>query len=37
MVEAKEHLRRAIKLDKDIRGLALNDEDLKPCGIGSAV
>jgi len=30
MVEAKEHLRRAIKLDKDIRGLALNDEDLKP-------
>ncbi|HEY5704908.1 MAG TPA: hypothetical protein VIS96_04975 [Terrimicrobiaceae bacterium] len=30
MVEAKEHLRRAIKLDKDIRGLALDDEDLKP-------
>jgi tetratricopeptide (TPR) repeat protein len=37
MVEAKEHLRRAIKLDKDVRGLALHDEDLKPCGIGSAV
>jgi Flp pilus assembly protein TadD len=30
MKEAKEHLRRAIKLDKDIRGLALDDEDLKP-------
>jgi hypothetical protein len=30
MVEAKEELRRAIKLDKDIRGLALDDEDLKP-------
>ena len=30
MVEAKEHLRRAIKLDKDIRVLALDDEDLKP-------
>ena len=26
----EEHLRRAIKLDKDIRGLALNDEHLKP-------
>ena len=30
MVEAKERLRNAIKLDKDIRGLALDDEDLKP-------
>jgi hypothetical protein len=30
MVEAKEQLRRAINLDKDIRGLALDDEDLKP-------
>ena len=30
MVEAKENLRHAIKLDKDIRGLALDDEDLKP-------
>ena len=30
MEEAKEYLRRAIKLDKDIRGLALDDEDLKP-------
>jgi Flp pilus assembly protein TadD len=28
--EAKVRLRRAIKLDKDIRGLALDDEDLKP-------
>ena len=30
MVEAKEQLRCAIKLDKDIRGMALDDEDLKP-------
>ena len=30
MVEAKERLRHAIKLDKDIRGLALDHEDLKP-------
>jgi hypothetical protein len=30
MVEAKEGLRSAIKLDKDIRALALDDEDLKP-------
>ena len=30
MEEAKERLRHAIKLDKDIRGLALDDEDLKP-------
>jgi Flp pilus assembly protein TadD len=30
MEEAKERLQRAIKLDKDIRGLALDDEDLKP-------
>jgi Flp pilus assembly protein TadD len=30
MVEAKERLRNAIKLDKDIPGLALDDEDLKP-------
>ena len=30
MEEAKEHLRRAIKLDKDIRGLAIDNEDLKP-------
>ena len=30
MEEAKEHLRHAIELDKDIRGLALDDEDLKP-------
>ena len=28
--EAKEHLRRAIDLDKDVRKLALDDEDLKP-------
>jgi Flp pilus assembly protein TadD len=27
--QAKEHLRRAIDLDKDIRKLALEDEDLK--------
>jgi Flp pilus assembly protein TadD len=30
MEEAKERLRHAIDLDKDIRGLALDDEDLKP-------
>ena len=30
MKEAKERLQRAIKLDKDIRGLALDGEDLKP-------
>ena len=30
MEEAKERLRHAIKLDKDIRGLALGHEDLKP-------
>jgi Flp pilus assembly protein TadD len=28
--EAKERLRQAIKLDKNIRGLALHDDDLKP-------
>jgi hypothetical protein len=30
MEEAKEHLRRAIDLDKDVRRLALDDEDLRP-------
>ena len=30
MEEAKERLQHAIKLDRDIRGLALDDEDLKP-------
>jgi hypothetical protein len=30
MEEAKEGLRHAIDLDKDIRALALDDEDLKP-------
>jgi hypothetical protein len=30
MEEAKERLRHAIDLDKDIRGLAIDDEDLKP-------
>jgi hypothetical protein len=30
MEEAKVRLGRAIKLDKDIRRLALDDEDLKP-------
>ena len=30
MEEAKERLRHAIELDKDIRGLALDDEDLRP-------
>jgi Flp pilus assembly protein TadD len=28
--EAKERLRHAFKLDQEIRGLALDDEDLKP-------
>jgi hypothetical protein len=30
MEEAKERLRDAIALDKDIRRLAIDDEDLKP-------
>ena len=30
MEETKARLRRAIKLDKDIRRLAVDDEDLKP-------
>ena len=30
MEEAKEHLRHAINLDKDIRRFAIDDEDLKP-------
>ena len=30
MEEAKERLRHAIDLDKDIRGLAIDHEDLKP-------
>ena len=30
MEEAKERLRHAINLDKDIRKLALDDQDLKP-------
>jgi Flp pilus assembly protein TadD len=30
MAEAKEHLRHAIDLDKAVRKLALDDEDLKP-------
>jgi Flp pilus assembly protein TadD len=30
MEEAKKRLRDAIALDKDIRGLALEDDDLKP-------
>ena len=30
MEEAKERLQHAIKLDKDIRGLAIDDEDLMP-------
>jgi hypothetical protein len=30
MEEAKERPRHAIDLDKDIRGLALDDDDLKP-------
>ena len=37
MEEAKERLRHAIELDKDVRRLALDDEDLKPFGIGSPV
>jgi hypothetical protein len=37
MEEAKEGLRYAIDLDKDIRALALDDEDLKPPWTGSAV
>jgi hypothetical protein len=34
---AIKRLRHAIDLDKDIRGLALDDDDLKPCGIGSQI
>jgi hypothetical protein len=30
MEDAKERLRNAIELDKDIRRLAIDDEDLKP-------
>ena len=30
MEEVKVRLQHAIKLDEDIRGLALDDEDLKP-------
>jgi hypothetical protein len=30
MEQAKEHLRRAIDLDKGVRKLAIDDEDLKP-------
>ena len=30
MVEAKERLRHVIELDKEVRRLALEDEDLKP-------
>ena len=30
MEDAKERLRNAIELDKDIRELALDDEDLRP-------
>ena len=30
MVEAKERLRRDTKLDKDLRGLATDDEDPRP-------
>ena len=30
MEEAKERLQHAIELDKDIRGLAIDNEDLKP-------
>jgi hypothetical protein len=33
-LEAKERLRYAIDLDKDIHPVALDDEDLKPRGIG---
>ena len=35
--EAKRRLRKAIDSDKSIRILALDDEDLRPLGIGSAV
>jgi hypothetical protein len=34
MEEAKERLRNAIELDNSVRILALDDEDLRPCGIG---
>jgi hypothetical protein len=34
MEEAKERLRHSIELDKDIRELALDDEDLRPLWIG---
>ena len=37
MEEAKERLRHAIDLDKDVRGLAIDHEDLSPYGIGSPV
>ena len=30
MVEAKERLKHALDLDRDVRVLALDDEDLKP-------
>ena len=30
MVEAKERLRRDTKLDKDLRGLAIDNEDPRP-------
>ena len=30
MLEAKERLRRDIKLDKDLRGLAIDNEDPRP-------
>ena len=30
MEDAKERLRNAIELDKDVRVLALDDEDLRP-------
>jgi hypothetical protein len=35
--EAKERLRHAIELDKEARRLALQGEDLDPCGIGLLV
>jgi Flp pilus assembly protein TadD len=34
MEEAKVRLRHAIHLDKNVRKLAIDDEDLSPCGIG---
>jgi hypothetical protein len=34
MEEAKARLQHAIDLDNDIRRLALDDEDLQPCGTG---